>query len=147
MYEFFYRVVPQSTVYDSPSFGCSLNSSLEGSDPPTESCESHRVTFQIGSGSSPSLCNSRQDSQEPVAGVRTCSSFNKNLRPCHKRFSFEYGDSKLSPDVQRFTHNDKEVTQRFLRVDKENLAANLNDLGRRRGSAPSHLLLNQVKIG
>ena len=141
-------------MYDSPSLGCSLNSSLEGNDPPTESCEPHRVTFKIGSGSSPSLCNSRQDSHE--AGVRTTCDrlcnvhpLNKNLRTCHQRFSLESGDSKLPPDVQRFAkYNDRDVTQRYLHVDvdKENFAANLNDLGRRRGSAPSHLLLNQVEI-
>ena len=143
--KFFYRVVTQTTVYDSPSLGCSLNSSLEGNDPPTESCEPHRVTFKIGSGSSPSLCNSRQDSHE--AGVRTTCDrlcnvhpLNKNLRTCHQRFSLESGDSKLPPDVQRF----RDVTQRYLHVDVDK--ENLNDLGRRRGSAPSHLLLNQVEI-
>ena len=77
-----YRVTPQATVYDTPSGGCSLNSSMEGSDPPTESSEVHRVTFHIGSGSSPSLSPRHQTDQQQLSSRQDFTSTPSSLSGC-----------------------------------------------------------------
>ena len=68
---YFFRVAPQATVYDSPSIGCSFSSSMD--DPTTDSNgESHRVTFRIGSESSPSLSSNHQNSNSRKEQFLSC---------------------------------------------------------------------------
>ncbi len=75
-------MTPQATVFDTPSGGCSLNSSMEGSDPPTESSEAHRVTFHIGSGSSPSLSPRHLNDRQQLSSRQDSTSTPNSLSGC-----------------------------------------------------------------